>query len=75
MWRMTEYGASNGIDQAIVIRVELVEKFDVFWLRKVDDRSEETPLKWYLSKSEAKDFVRRLVKCLNESSMKNKQVI
>lgn len=66
MWRLTDYGATNDIDQAIVIRVELAEKFDVFWIRKIGDRALETPLRWYLSKSEAKDFVSRLVFILNE---------
>lgn len=66
MWRLTEYGATDDVDQAIVIRVELVEKFDVFWLRRVNGHVIEEPLKWYLSKSEAKEFVRRLVDCLNE---------
>ena len=68
MWRLTDYGATNDTDQAIVIRVELAEKFDVFWWRKGNGHTIETPLRWYLSKSEAKYFARRLVDCLNEVS-------
>ena len=66
MWRLTDYGATNDVDEAIVIRVELSTKFDVFWLRRINDRTEETPLKWYLSKAEAKCFVSRLAAELNE---------
>lgn len=61
-WIFTENGsATNGTDKAIVIQVELVARFDVFLHEKTDAGIKTTPLAFYMTKDEAKEYVRSLV--------------
>lgn len=67
MWTIDEFGnATNGTDKAIVIEVELSERFDVSLLEKRDGKVVTTPLKLYLPELVAKEFVRKLVDFINE---------
>ena len=66
MWTIDEFGnATNSVDKAIVIEVELSERFDVMLLEKVDGKIINTPLKLYLPELIAKEFVRKLVEFIN----------
>ena len=67
MWTIDEFGnATNGTDKAIVIEVELSERFDVSLLEKRDGKVVTTPLKLYLPEQTAKEYVRKLVDFINE---------
>ena len=67
MWTVDELSgnAVNGVNKAIVIQVELSERFDVFLYEQTDAGTCVTPLKWYLLKDEAREYVRKLVDILN----------
>lgn len=68
MWTFDEHGnANNGVDKAIFIQVELIERFDVFLYESIDDRIKVTPLAWYLLEDEARKYVHNYVAALEES--------
>ena len=54
MWKLDGRGnATNGVDKAILIQVELCERFDVFLPEKIDKSVTVTPLRRYMLKNEA----------------------
>ena len=53
-------------DKAIVIQVELRERFDVDLLEKRDGKTVTTPLKLCLPEQTAKEYVRKCVDFINE---------
>ena len=66
MWQFDKLGnATNGVDKAITIQVELSERFDVFLHEKTATGFQTTPLKFYLLDDEAREYVRKLVGILN----------
>ena len=68
MWTIGDItgNATNGVDKAIVINVELRERFDVDLLEKRDGEVVTTPLKVYLPEQTAKEYVRKCVAFINE---------
>lgn len=67
MWTIDEFGnATNGVDKAIVIQVELSTRFDVSLLEKHDGKVINTLLKLYLPERTAKEYVRKCVDFINQ---------